>query len=145
MNAWLLTWEGTCGAALIPEKKLIAILSARRSSSAVADLVDVIYCRSRQSAYDMAALANKRKTREREFMHLGSTFQRFFYGRNPCIFARVVINLKVERDEMRNTETVFWTELPAYQNAPSGSVPMQIGPAQDCQLIRTVLPLENAD
>jgi hypothetical protein len=30
VNAWLLTWEGTEGPALAPDKKVVAILSSRR-------------------------------------------------------------------------------------------------------------------
>jgi hypothetical protein len=120
MNAWLLTWEGTTGPALVPDKKIIAILSSRRSADAIADIVDVIYCRYVHSAYDMAYLANKRKQRERDYCHLYSTSSRLFYGRVPSIFARQVTNLKIEQDLTDNCEILRWRELPVYQNAPSG-------------------------
>jgi hypothetical protein len=143
MKAWLLTWEGTSGPALVPEKKIIAILSSRRSSSAIEELVDVLYCRGLYCAYDMAALANKRKVRERQFRQIGSNFHRFFYGSNPCIFARVVSDLKVERDEEQKMETICWTELPIFKNAPYGSIPVQVEPARECQLVRSLVPLEH--
>jgi hypothetical protein len=46
MNAWLLTWEGTEGPALVADRKIVAILSARKSEGAVAELVRVLYCRT---------------------------------------------------------------------------------------------------
>lgn len=141
MNAWLLTWEGTSGPALEPDQKIIAILSSRRAPAAVADLVDTLYCRSVDSAYDMVLLANKRKVREHQYMHLGSTFNRFLYGRNPCIFARVVSDLKIERNEAQGTEFTTWIELPIFQNAPTGSTPVEVEPARKCQLVRRLRPL----
>ena len=141
MNAWLLTWEGTSGPALVPDQKIIAILSSRRAPAAVTDLVDTLYCRSVDSAYDMVHLANMRKVREHQYMHLGSTSSRFRYGRNPCIFARLVSGLKVKRNEAEGTEFITWSELPVFQNAPTGSTPVETKPARQCQLVRRLRPL----
>lgn len=104
---------------------------------------DTLYCRSVDSAYNMALVANKRKLREHQYRHLRSTLRRFFYGRNPCIFARVVSDLHVERDEDQKTEVIRWTELPIFENARSGSTPVQVEPARECQLVRTLGPLSN--
>jgi len=60
MNAWLLTWEGTCGPAINGKKKIVAILSAKRSSSFVEDLIDVLYCRSVDTANDMACCTSSK-------------------------------------------------------------------------------------
>ena len=136
MNAWLLTWEGTTGPALAADRKILAILSSRRSSSAVADLVDVLYTRCVDSANAMAGLANKRKLREQQFLHLGSTPQRMFYGRNPCIFARMVANLTIVLNESHGTELIKWSELPVFQNATTGSGIVEIEPSRDCQVLR---------
>ncbi len=141
MNAWLLTWEGTSGPALVPDKKILAILSSRRSSSVVADFVDTLYCRSVDSAYDMALLANKRKVREHQYRHTRSSLNRIFYGRNPCIFARVVINLKVERVESQCIERIRWTEQAVYINAKSGSGIEKLEPERECEHIRSLKPL----
>ncbi len=141
MNAWLLTWEGTEGPARTPDKKVVAILSSRRSATLIADLVEVLYCRSVDSAYDMAFLANKRRVRERQYRHMYSTSSRLFYGRNPCIFARRVTNLTVERDNGHNTELLRWTELAIFQNAKSGSGIVQVEPQRDCQHLRAFGPL----
>ena len=141
MRAWLLTWEGTSGSALVPDRKIIAILSARRSRSTIADLVDVLYCRSVDSAYEMASLANKRAQRERQYLHLDSTPSRLFYGSNPCIFARHVDALRVVCDPSTNTEVLHWRELPVYQNAPSGSGIVERYPAEDREHRRSITPL----
>ena len=141
MNAWLLTWEGTEGPALLPDKKIIAILSSRKSDRSIADLVDILYCRTVDSAYDMAFLANKRKLRENEYKNLGSTDSRLLYGRNPCIFARRVANLTVVSDEDLKTELIRWTELAIFQNATSGSGIVQTEPPRDCQHVRSLEPL----
>jgi hypothetical protein len=141
MNAWLLTGEGTTGPALVPDKKIIAILSSRRSSAVIADIVDVIYCRCVDSAYDMASLANKRKQRVREYQHITSTSNRLFYGRNPSIFARQVTNLRIEKDLRSNCEILRWSELPVYQNAPSGSGIIERYPAEEREHRRSLTPL----
>jgi hypothetical protein len=143
VNAWLLTWEGTTGPALVAEQKILAILSSRRSSSSVADLVDVLYTRCVDSASAMASRANKRKLRMQECLHLGSTSQRFFYGRNPCIFARVVTNIVVVRGEREDTELVRWSEIPVFGNAPSGSGIIEVEPGRDCKLMRCHIPLSD--
>ena len=141
MNAWLLTWEGTEGPALVPNKKIIAILSSRRSLRSVEDLVDVLYCRSVDSAYDIAFLANKRKAREHQYRHLYSNGGRLFYGRNPCIFARQVADLTVQRGEHRRTELIRWTELAVFQNAESGSGIVEVEPSRAREHFRKLEPL----
>lgn len=138
MNAWLLTWEGTAGPAVMPDKKIIAILSSRRSTAAIADLVDVLYCRSVDSAYDMAFMTNKRTQRKSKYRHLYSTSSRLFYGRNPCIFARQVTDLRIEQDFDSKSELLSWRELPVYQNAPSGSGIVELYPAEECEHRRSL-------
>jgi hypothetical protein len=141
MNAWLLTWEGTTGPALVPDKKIIAILSSRRSGAAIADIVDVLYSRSIDSAFEMASLANKRQQRVREYRHQCSTSNRLFYGRNPCIFARQITNLRIERDLGSKIELLRWREFPVYQNAPSGSGIVERYPAEEREHRRSLEPL----
>lgn len=143
MNAWLLTWEGTTGPALAADKKIIAILSSRRSETAIADVVDVLYCRSVDSAFDMASLLNKRAARKRQYRHLYSTNSRLFYGRDPCIFARQVTNLRIERDLSTRSELLRWHELPVYQNAPTGSGIVERYPAEEREHRRSLEPLSS--
>lgn len=141
MNAWLLTWEGTEGPALIADEKIIAIVSSRRSAGTVTELVEILYCRTVDSATDMARMANKRRVREQQYMHTNSVASRFFYGHNPCIFARQVLNLTVERDGTCGTEVVRWREPATYRNAKSGSGIEEDLPARDCEHVRSLAPL----
>lgn len=141
MKAWLLTWEGTTGPASCPDKQLIAIFSARYSPKTIEMFADLIYSRSVESAYDMAHFANKRKVRRRQYRYGYSLPTRLFYGQNPCIFARIVSDLRVERDEVRRIEYVRWTE-PAYLRVESpGALPVEVEPASEKELIRAINPL----
>lgn len=141
MNAWLLTWEGTAGPALIPENKIVAILSSRRKSTVIEEFVDLIYSRSVDSAYDMALFANKRKARQHAYKHTYSTSMRLFYGRNPCIFARVVCDLTVQRDETREIERIRWTDSPYLRIETPGALPIEAAPAIERELVRRIRPL----
>jgi hypothetical protein len=63
MNAWLLTWENTTGPAIVPEKRIVAVLSSRRPSWLVREIVEILYRRSVETAYDMVSFANTREQR----------------------------------------------------------------------------------
>lgn len=141
MNAWLLTWEGTLGPAVEPDNKILAILSSRRSSSSVEDIVDTLYCRNVDSAHDMMLYANKRKQRVARYRAHGSMPSRFLYGRNPYIFARLVTDLKVSRDETKRRETIRWTDPAVFGNADSGSGLKEIYPSRECEVVRSLRPL----
>jgi hypothetical protein len=141
MNAWLLTWEGTCGPALIGDKKIVAIISARKSSNVIEEMVDILYRRSVDSASGMAFLANKRRKREDLYKHIYSQPSRLFYGHNPCIYARAVSNLKIERDEARQEEIIRWTEPPYLEVKQVGTLPVEVEPASEKELVRSLRPL----
>src|ERR1044072_8549774 len=111
MNAWLLTWEGT-GSNVTADNNIVAIVSARRSTSFIEDLVEVLYCRTADSAYDAARGANKKRERRRQFRATFSANDRIFYARNPFFFARRVSKLGVVQNEAQGTETVTWLEPP---------------------------------
>ena len=136
MNAWLLTWEGTSGPALVPEKKIVAIISARRNANTIADMVDLLYCRAIDSAHDMAFAANKRKLRDNQYRHQYSQSHRLFYGRNPCIYARLVSNFEVARDEALGVERVRWTDPPYLRVMNPGEMPVEVEPAIDREIVR---------
>lgn len=121
LNAWLLTWEGASGPAVDPEKKIVAIVNARRSEAFIAGLVDVLYCRSVDSAYDMAFMANKGKQREHQYRHLNTYPDRILYGRLPCIYARKVADLKIQWNEETGEELLSWVEPAIYGNAETGA------------------------
>ena len=139
MNAWLLTWEGTSGAAIRPEEKIIAILSSRLSTPV--GLVQAIYHRSFDTAYDMSRTANKRKERAQRFESLQNTSFRYFYGANPCIFARKVTDLSVQKDEVRRYEIIQWVEPAVFVNADHGSGIKEHWPAKRCVHTRPLIPL----
>lgn len=141
MKAWLLTWEGTTGPAVIQDRKIIAILSSQRSYESIADIVDVLYSRCVDSADGMAFLANKRKQRQRERCQSISGGGRLFYGHNPCIFARQVKDLRIELDDDSRSEVVRWREIPVYQNDPLGDGIIERYPAEDRAHRRSIRPL----
>lgn len=140
-NAWLLTWEGTTGPACIPDKKIIAILSSRLSTSSVESLVDVLYCRNVGSAFDMAGLANKRKASEKQYKHRNSGGKLFYGYSGLCIYARQVLNLNVKRNELNRTELIGWTELAIYGNAEIGCDLVEIEPQHEKECLRSLDPL----
>lgn len=141
MNAWLLTWEGTCGPAINGKKKIVAILSAKRSSSFVEDLIDVLYCRSVDTANDMACEANRRKFRYKKYKHIHNHVDRIIYGRDPCIYARVVKDLKIDVDEVISTEMVSWTEPVRYEIKSPRYNPKIVEPEQSKEIIRPLTTL----
>ncbi len=141
MKAWLLTWEGTSGPALVSERKIVSIISARRTSSWISVNADLLYCRSVDSAYDAILLANRPSLREYQYRHLYSNSARIVYGRNPCIYARLVSNCMVERDEVRMVERVRWTEPPYKRIERQGTLPVEIEPASEQELVRALEPL----
>lgn len=141
MNAWLLTWEGTVGSAVQPEEKIVAILSSRRSARSIGDLVQTLYHRSVDTAYEMSRSANKIKAREQRYKHVYSTNARYFYGANPCIFARNVVDLSVLKDETNGVEIIQWTEPAIFVNATNGSGIEQNEPPRQCKHTRPLIPL----
>ena len=139
MNAWLLTWEGTAGAAVRPEEKIIAILSSRLSTPV--GLVQAIYHRSVDTAYDMYLTANKSKARAQRYENIQSTSVRYFYGANPCIFARKVTDLSVHKDETHGCEIIRWVEPADFVNADLGSGIKEQWPSKQCEHARPLIPL----
>jgi hypothetical protein len=141
MNAWLLTWEGT-GSNLTPENKIVAIVSARRSTSCIEDLIEILYCRTADSAYDAPRGANKTRERRRQFRATYSANDRIFYGRNPLIFARRVSKLGVVQNEAQGTETVTWLEPPYLKIDPADYMPVVAERSSICCVVRCLdLPL----
>lgn len=135
MNAWLLTWEGT-SPAINASNKIVAIIASRRSNSFVHDVVDLLYGRSVGSAYDAVRAANRRKERKGELLTTYSTSERFFFGRNPLIFARRVSHLTVSRNESEDTETVAWIDPPYLRIENPGELPVVTDPQRRCLLVR---------
>lgn len=118
MNAWLITWEGTVKN-ITEANKIAGVLSGRCSSTDVEKLVDFIYHRTVFSAHEMVYYANKRKARKAKSRMLISNGERIFYGSNPCLFARRVIDIEVNVDELKNIEVVRWVENARIENDKS--------------------------
>ena len=66
MDAWLITWEGT-DRRINNKNKIVAIISGKRSTNFVEELIDFLYLRFTESAYGMAYFANRKRQR-RNFM-----------------------------------------------------------------------------
>ena len=143
MNAWLLTWEGTVGPALNQDEKVIAILSGRRKTGSIEDAVDLLYCRSVDTAFDMSRAANKKRERMNQYRHVYSQWNRVFYGRNPCIYARLVSNLKIAKNEESGTETLAWIDPPYLKIDSPGEMPYEAEPPVARTLIRRLKPLSH--
>jgi hypothetical protein len=142
MYAWVLTWEGTKGPALDPDKKIIAVLSGRRSSDFIADLVDVLYWRNIASVSLMSSMANKRRARDHQFKHIYSRGNRLFYGNNPCIFARLVEEFQARISKDGTIETVTWTDLPEYKKSATVGSGIEVSiPARKCKVRRMCVPI----
>jgi hypothetical protein len=135
VNAWLLTWEGTSGM-ITAQNKIAAIISSRRSSAFVYDVVDLLYGRTVDSAYDVARSANRRSARRDELLAAYSTSQRFFFGRNPFLFARRVSDLRVVRHERQNLEVVTWIDPPYLRIEKPGDLPVAADSERRCTLRR---------
>lgn len=112
MNAWLLTWEWT---STEPTEKIAAILSSRRSDSAIADLMELLVLRSRYPAKEVAYYAN----RKREMVYKAQTplgingvphGERIMCGHDPWLYGRKVRDLKVAVDESNDEEVITWRE-----------------------------------
>ena len=141
MNAWLLTWEGTQNPAISDDYKIAAILSGRLGSASVEFVVDALYTRCIWTATDLVHFAHRPRAREKQFRHTYSQLSRFFYGANPCIFARLVTDLVVQRDEERHVERVTWTELPYCRIEEPGGMPVEVEPATTKELTRVLDPI----
>jgi hypothetical protein len=141
MNAWLLTWEGTKYPANSDKDKIVAVLPGRMASSTVEIIADLLYTRCVWSAGDLLKNANKTKARYLQFRHVYSQPSRFFYGHNPCIFARIVTDMKVQQDEEACTELVRWTELSYSTVERSGELPVEVEPPKSKELTRELGPI----
>ena len=141
MNAWLLTWEGTKGPALVPDKQIVAILSGRLATKTVELIVDVLYTRCALTADELTYFAHKRKERQKRFKVIGTSPDRFIYGHNPWIYARHVTDLVVEKDENQDLEHVSWTDPPEWTVKEPGAMPVQTRPATPKQLTRALKPI----
>jgi hypothetical protein len=121
MNAWLITWEGL-DRRITDSNRIVAVLSSRMSSSAVEDLIDVLYQRSHCAVFEMAHLANRKRERRGSSRMLCSSLDRIFYGTaDRFLYGRLISSLSVREIPDTGIETLKWIERPLYkQNATKG-------------------------
>lgn len=105
-KAWLLTWIST-----YPQEsseQIAGILSARKSSKQVAEVVEMIYLRSTCNAFNMAYYADRQMEipfkvqNENGHIRCGSNYHR--------LYARVVSDLHIQVDNEHGQEIITWVE-----------------------------------
>ncbi len=114
IRAWLVTWEWI-GNHAKRHDKVAAILNPRLSTDRARDLVELFYL---NTYYDLSErityIANKRKNPyPARFMDIeGVPWMGAIYcGDNPFLFARLVDDFAVERDQ-HGKETAIWRDRP---------------------------------
>ncbi len=110
MRAWLVTWEWV-GDHAKREDKIAAIFDPRLSPERIREFVEIIYLFEYSSLSDRLAYA-RHKVNDRyiaKFMDKGGVSWRsgIHCGDNPFLLARLVDDLKVERDE-QGKEKATW-------------------------------------
>ena len=112
MRAWLITWE--CNTSSVVER-IVAVLSSRKSDSAVAELMELLVLRATSSVHSLAHYANRRK----ELVYKAQTplvinrvphGERILCGHDPWLYGRKVTGLQIEVSASGNEEVVSWRE-----------------------------------
>ena len=112
MKAWLLTWETYT---VTPAEHIVAVLTSRRSTSAVAELMEFLVLRANAGAKSAAYYANRR----RELVYRAQTplgingvphGDRIMCGHDPWLYGRIVSQLEVKVDNATKEEIVSWQE-----------------------------------
>jgi hypothetical protein len=113
MKAWLVTWEWA-GEHAKRKDKVAAIFNSRLSAERIREFVEFIYlseyCLGERMAY---ALHKDKNPYPAHFGSLKGVKRegQIHCGHNPHLFARLVDDLAVERDEHGN-EKATWKERP---------------------------------
>jgi hypothetical protein len=113
MKAWLVTWEWV-GDHAKREKKVAAVLNPRLGGARVRELVEFLYATENYTTGELMALAKGGKNPYPAIFGTlnGAPWEgQIHCGHNPFLFARLVDDLKVERDE-HGMETPLWKERP---------------------------------
>ena len=113
MNAWLITWE-SANMNIPQSEKVAAILSSRKSSEQVRDLIEFLYCNATGSLSERAGFARNRRTwpYKAQWGTVGRVPINFeiYCGHNPHLFARKVRSLEVVESE-DGTQQATWEEI----------------------------------
>jgi hypothetical protein len=114
MKAWLVTWDWTGDYAKV-NNPIIAVLSSRRSAKSVLELVEFVYTSRHFTWNERLEFARNKKAYLSLYLSgfvNGTTTPwggSLMFGRNPFIYARVVDDIKVQKDE-NGKEELIWNE-----------------------------------
>ena len=107
MKAWLVTreWAGDCAAA--EEKdRIVAVLNSRLSAERVREIVELLYVNATYSLSERLEYANRKQFNPYP-AQFGWTAGEVTCGHNPWLYARIVDQLQIERDEA-GEEKLTW-------------------------------------
>ena len=135
MNVWLLTWEGT-DPNITDANRIVGVLSTRLSDSYVERYMELIYQHIHFNIQDIMFFANRRSLLQAQFRGPQAAPGRFYFGKNPFLFARRVKDFKVIVNEENNSEVVNWIEHAVFGNAEKGSGVVEIEPEKPCTTFR---------
>lgn len=112
-SAWLITWEWIGEHAAV-DKKIVAVINYRRSSSYIKDMVEQFYISIKYNTREKAACAKDSHANPYP-AHYGNLrgvpwHGRITCGHNPYLYARLVSNVRLERKG--NDSIVVWDERP---------------------------------
>ena len=112
MKAWLITWECVT---VEPPDRLAAILSSRKSDEYIADLMELFVQRATYGASEMAYYANRKNKRVYKaqtplIINNVAHGSRVICGHDPWLYGRIVNDLKIVIDEMKDVEILSWKE-----------------------------------
>ena len=114
MAKWLITWEWAGEHARV-DKKVAAIMDSRIGSERVRQTVELLYVNARCSLSERLYYAAYRKHNpylaEYGTLRGARWLGQITCGQNPHLRARLVDNLKVERDA-DGEEQITWTKRP---------------------------------
>ncbi len=114
-TAWLITWEETGDHAEKSNHKIVSILNWRLSGETVRKQVEHLYVDSEYSLTERLAYARSTKNHPypAQFERLDGMIWdgRITCGQSPFLYARLVGNLRVERDA-KGHEKMAWDEIP---------------------------------
>lgn len=113
IRAWLITWEWV-GDHAEPDRKVVAALNPRWSGTRVREHVEILHASMCYSIAEQIGHANNRRFNPypAEFtrVHGVPWHGRIHCGHNPSLYARLVNDLRVERDES-GAEYPVWSEV----------------------------------
>ncbi len=107
VRAWLVTWEWASDRAPVEDKdRIAAVLNSRLSAERVKEIVEILYVNATYSLSERLGYAS------REWFNpypaqFGMTPGEVTCGHNPWLYARIVDQLQVERDEA-GEEKLTW-------------------------------------